>query len=117
MHVGDLRVDAAVPDGQTLLVLEDHAIAFLVARADQDGGDDADAHAAHAAHVHAPGGARLGHVVNGRHFRQLVEGHVRQGVAAAALAHDRHVLEAPEAGLDHRAGLVGHGHADTGARR
>jgi hypothetical protein len=113
-HERDLRVHAAVADGQALLVGEDDAVAFLVAGADEDGVDHADAHAADAGHVGAPGGAGLGHLVDAHRLRELVQGHVRQHVAAAALADDRHLLEA-RAGLDVGAGLVAGAHALAGA--
>ena len=85
-----------------------------MAGADEDGADDADAHAADAAHVAAPGLAGLVQLVHELRFRQLIERHVWQRVPPAALAHDRHLLEA-RTRLDADAVLVAGADALAGA--
>ena len=76
------------------------AVAFFVAGADEDCADDADAHAADAAHVDAPGCRRVGSC-RGRVSASgsLCQIHVRQRVSPAFAADDRHLLEAG-AGFD-----------------
>ena len=54
LEKGDVRVDAAVADGEAVFVAEDDAIAFTMTGADEGGGGNADAHAADAGEVGVP---------------------------------------------------------------
>ena len=94
--------------------MEDDAIAFLVAGAHEDAGDDADAHSADTAEVDAPGITGGFHRVQRGRVRQFIECHVRQHVSAAMLADHRHLLEAG-AGFDGGAEFIADGDTLAGA--
>ena len=55
LEKSDVRVDAAVADGQAVLVAEDDLVALAMTRAHQRGRRDADAHAADAGEIAVPG--------------------------------------------------------------
>ena len=82
LEEGDVGVDAAVADGEAVLVAEENVEAFAVAGADERGGRDADAHAADAGEVDAPGMVEL--TADGKRELDLVEiGQARLGFLGA----------------------------------